>query len=261
MNEYFPHYAQLFGIGVLWVSFHCSGMCGPLVATLVGARSIPDDESTGRLERWWTAARRVLAYQGGRALTYAALGAAAGLVGAAAEQVVNDVTRVAGLVLAVALLVAGILKLPGVAEKLGLDEASRASGAGTFLSTTLRRLKPILPDSKLARMAAMGFVMGFLPCMLMFWVLGLSAATASPLHGAAIMVLLVVMTTPVLIVAGSAPLMGHKTFRKLGEWLIPAAMMVSAVWLGMISAAANGWVEHYHVLFEIGGEKYTIMFW
>ena len=261
MNEYFPQYAQLFGIGLLWVSFHCSGMCGPLVATLVGARSIPDAESVGRFKRWWMAARRVLAYQGGRALTYAALGAAAGLAGAAAEQVVNDVTRIAGLILAAALLIAGILKLPGLAGRLGIDEASRASGAGTFLSTALRRLKPMLPDSRMARMAAMGLVMGFLPCMLMFWVLGLSASTASPLHGAAIMVLLVVITTPVLIIAGSAPLVGHHSFRKLGEWLIPVAMMVSAVWLGLISAAANGWVDHVHLLFEIGGEKYTIMFW
>lgn len=261
MDTYLPHYAQLFGIGVVWVSFHCAGMCGPLVATLVGARSIPNGAAAPGAHPWWIASRRVLAYQAGRAVTYAALGAAAGVAGAAAEALVGDITRVAGLVVAALLFVAGLLKWPSLARRVGLDELVQARGAGRFLHTAMRRLRPILPDSRLARMSATGLVMGFLPCMLMFWALSLSAATASALHGALLMVGLVALTTPVLLIAGGAPLLGRRALARLGPWLIPIAMMVSAAWLAMISAAANGWVKHYHLLFELGGDKYTIMFW
>ena len=46
---------------------------------------------------------------------------------------------------------------------------------------------------------ALGAVMGFLPCMIVLWALGLSALTGSALHGAAIMLILVALTTPVLL--------------------------------------------------------------
>ena len=40
---------------------------------------------------------------------------------------------------------------------------------------------------------------------------------------------------------------------------IPVMMMVSGVWLGLIAAAANGWVDHLHVPFRLFGELYTVM--
>lgn len=257
MEEYAPHYAQLVGIGILWVTFHCSGMCGPLIASLVGTPTT-GESNAGSL---WVPIRRVLAYQGGRAITYAVLGAVAGLVGVAAESVVTQVSQVAGLVLAVAIFGAGLAKMPGLADKFGLTESSRAAASGQFLGRMLARIKPMLPNQGMLRLALMGLVMGFLPCMLMFWVLGISAATASPLHGATIMVGLVIMTTPVLLVAGCAPMAGRGVAGKLGAWLIPSAMILSSIWLGLISAAANGWIAHLHWMFELGGETFTIMFW
>ena len=29
-------WAQLVGVGILWVSIHCGGMCGPIVGGLIG---------------------------------------------------------------------------------------------------------------------------------------------------------------------------------------------------------------------------------
>ena len=43
------------------------------------------------------------------------------------------------------------------------------------------------------------------------------------------------------------------------EWVGPVAMMVSGVWMGLIAAAANGWIEHIHIQFKLFGEKYVLM--
>ena len=69
-----PQLVQVVGLGVLWVSLHCAGMCGPILAGLaVGG---PELLAGARVRR---GARRVLAYQSGRAAMYALLGALARL--------------------------------------------------------------------------------------------------------------------------------------------------------------------------------------
>ena len=110
-------------------------------------------------------------------------------------------------------------------------------------------------------MAAFGFVLGFLPCVLMFWVLGIAASTASIAHGAAVMVLLVVMTTPVLLAAALGSSLPGVFRRFRSDRVIGAAMLVSGVWLALIAAAANGWIGHVHIPFEIGGRELVIMLW
>lgn len=261
MEEYLPQYTQLLGLGLLWVTVHCSGMCGPIVGSLVASQSSGAED-----ESWFAQFRRragnVLAYQGGRALTYALIGAAAGLVGAAAEAFIGPVTKVAGLVVAVALMAVGLLRIEPVAKHLQLPTGSSAGSAtGKFLGGVMRRVRKLAPRRGPLQMMVIGAVMGLLPCMLMFWVLGLSASTASPLHGALIMVGLVALTTPVLLFAGTAPLVCKPAVRQLGEKLIPYAIVLSGLWLGLISIAANGWIDHLHVPFELFGEKLVIMFW
>lgn len=258
MEEYPPQYTQLLGLGLLWVTVHCSGMCGPIVGSLVASRS---QEGTW-FEQLRQRAGNVLAYQGGRALTYAAIGAAAGLAGAAVEGVVGDLTRAAGLLVAVALVGVGLARIEPIARRLKLSGGTATtSSTGKFLGAAMRRVRNLVPRRGPLQMMAIGAVMGLLPCMLMFWVLGLSASTASPLHGALIMVGLVALTTPVLLFAGTAPLVCKPALRRLGERLIPYAIVLSGVWMGLISAAANGWIDHLHLPFELFGEKLVVMFW
>ncbi|QDG53678.1 sulfite exporter TauE/SafE family protein [Persicimonas caeni] len=265
MEEYLPQYTQLLGLGLLWVTVHCSGMCGPIVGSLVATQS--GAHGPGEADAsWFTQLRQragnVLAYQGGRALTYALIGAAAGLAGAAAEAFIGPLTKVAGLLVAVALVGAGLLRIEPVAKRLKLPSGSSTSSAtGKFLGNVMRRVRRLAPRRGPMQMMLIGAVMGLLPCMLMFWVLGLSASTASPLHGALIMVGLVALTTPVLLFAGTAPLVCKPAVRQLGEKIIPYAIILSGLWLGLISAAANGWIDHLHVPFELFGEKLVIMFW
>ena len=73
------------------------------------------------------------------------------------------------------------------------------------------------------------------------------------------MLLLVVMSTPTLLFAGCAAAL--PTRRINGEALVPYALILSGGWLGLISAAANGWIEHIHLQFAIGSEKFVLMLW
>lgn len=258
MQDYLPQYTQLFGLGLLWVTVHCAGMCGPIVGSLVATQKTDG----GWLSRLVQRAKSVLAYQGGRAATYALLGASAGLAGAAAEAFIGPVTRVAGLIVAVALIGAGILRLGPVARRLGLGSSTgELSASGRFVGAALKRVRRLVPRRGGLQMMAIGAVLGLLPCMLMFWVLGLSASTASPLHGALIMVGLVALTTPVLLFAGAAPLLCSPAVRRFGEKAIPVAIIFSGTWLLMVALAANGWIDHLHLPFELFGEKLVVMLW
>ena len=255
-EEMGPFYAQVLGIGLIWVTFHCVGMCGPIIASQTAGMGVHRAKSrAGRVAR---ATAAVLSYQAGRALVYAALGASAGLVGVAAQQTIEGVARTAGLVVAVVILGVGLWKLlplptPG-GGKIG-------SLSGRFTTWALRSVKGIMPSSGPLRMALFGVVLGFLPCVLMFWILGIAASTASAFHGAMIMVLLVVMTTPVLIFAAlGASIPG--VFRRLrSDYLIGGAMAVSGVWLLLIALAANGWIGHLHIPLQVADQELVIMLW
>ena len=59
-------------------------------------------------------------------------------------------------------------------------------------------------DQPYSRAFCLGILMAFLPCMLVFWCLGLAASASHPFDGALLMALLVVMTTPVLLLAAIA---------------------------------------------------------
>jgi len=244
------YYAQVFSIGFIWVFFHCGGMCGPILAGITS--DIKDSSRPRELAR---RAGRVLSYQTGRAITHAVIGAVAGLVGSAFESSLRDFTQVAGLVLSVVLVLVGLTRLPPWAHKF--SSGKWASQGGALLGRGLMTLQRRGPKSGFLRYLMLGAMMGLLPCMLMFWVLSIATSTASPMHGAGVMVLLVLMTTPTLLVAGCAAALGGRHLH--GEWIAPLAMIVSGIWLGLIAGAANGWLDHIHIQFSMFGEKYVLM--
>lgn len=253
MFDNYPQYAQLVGLGIVWVSFHCSGMCGPIVAGLTAGT-----QSQGtRWEKLRGGAGTVLSYQGGRLVTYLILGATAGALGASVEAAVDGVARIAGLA------IAGVFVLVGLYRLLSTEGSEPSFGgrfAGRLLGRALKwagRRGSRRPSS----MVIVGAAMGLLPCMTMYWVLSLSASTASPLHGAALMGLLVGLTTPVLLIAGCAPLVASPRWRKAGARLVPAGIVVSGIWLGLVTAAANEWIAHKAFELELGSQTYYVMLW
>lgn len=248
MNGAQDAYAQLLGVGVVWMAFHCVGMCGPLV---VGLRL--GGVGGGARGAW----AGVLAYQAGKAITYAALGALAGAGGAVVRHVFKVSAPALGMAMALVMVVAwwrGRTPVPSVlVPGSGRGMAQRLIRALSSASVSLAQGTGMLRAFKL------GVVLGLLPCGVVAWALMLAAGTGTPLHGAAVMVLLAALTVTPLLVAATLPTMRMGG----GRWarVASAAPLLSATWMVLVSAASWGWLDHAFWQWSWGSRTYTIMFW
>lgn len=245
-------FGQLLGVGLLWISFHCSGMCGPLLVGL----------DVGGVTQGASAARGVLSvllYQLGRALTYAVLGGLAGLFGAGLRSLFEPAGAVLALGLGVALLGASARRRRRPSELVTLGARPRRTQAGRLLLALTTRLGLVGGVRDPLRVLTLGMVMGFLPCMIPLWALGLSAVTGSLVAGAGVMLLLVAMTTPVLLVATLLPRLAPRRLSRL-PWLPRALMGLSGLWLALVGAAGLGVLPHAHVAFEVASRQFMVMF-
>lgn len=214
-------YATLLGQGLIWTAGHCLGMCGPLIVSLRFGAAADGSVKTA------ATFTQLMAYQAGRALSLGLLGAALGWLGAAAGGMVRQsmpvVTLVAAaLCLVLALVEVGWLRLPVLPLPAPLAWLSR--GAQGALS---RRGWPAA--------LVLGAGLAFLPCAVTVWALALAASSAHPLHGAALMVLLVVLTTPFLLVAALLPAALSRWRLLRGRWLVPLGLAVSALVLAVMA--------------------------
>lgn len=252
----YPQYAQLVGVGVVWISFHCAGMCGPLVLGLDLGGHAEASAGASRLQRLGSASVNLLLYQSGRSITYAVMGALAGWGGQALQGGIEQVSRVAGLVLALGLVLAGVVSLLGGVP--GSREGGWSDRMGQALGATAARIRA--RGGRLSKLY-LGVVLGLLPCMIPVWAMGLAASTQSALHGALIMVLLVWLTSGVIFGFGLAPTVARGRASRLLGRSLPVMLILSGVWMGLIAAGANGWIEHLSIGFTLGGEGYAVMFW
>ncbi|HEY1100411.1 MAG TPA: sulfite exporter TauE/SafE family protein [Myxococcota bacterium] len=245
--------AQLVGVGVLWMSVHCVGMCGPLLLGL-------DVPGTARGTSSTIAGMgRMLAYQAGRAVTYAIVGAVAGLVGAGLEAV----STMGGAVLAV------LLGVVAIGEAFGLHAwwSKRTAPVVTIgappsrspTTTLVTLLKPVLLSTHPARPFVLGLVLGFLPCMIALWALGLAALTSSPLWGALVMLSLVALTTPLLVSLGALSSLLRRIPGGVRRLWQRGATLLAGVWLLLVGLAALDVIEHAHLPLRLFGRGFTLM--
>lgn len=251
----YPQYLQLLGVGMVWITLHCAGMCGPIVVGLDLGGTLAAHRD-GRRPPLTSALINLSLYQTGRSITYGLLGALAGYGGKLLQDLFLNVSRVAGLVVAALLLAAGVRGLLGIKLLTEKGEGGAAVKGSIFTPFIkwARRLGP-----RWQRLA-LGIILGWLPCMIPLWVLGLSASTQSPLHGALLMILLVWMTSLVIFGAGLAPALLRRR-PGAARWLLPALLILSGVWMGLVSAGANEWIEHASIGFTLWGKGYAIMLW
>jgi sulfite exporter TauE/SafE len=243
---------HVFSVGVVWMSVHCAGMCGPLV----GGLDVSGCATRGKSAR--AGGLSMLLYQGGRAFTLASLGAAVGLVGAGLGRAIEG----GGVVVALALGAFFLFRaLRGEREAtlvtLGKPRGARALGPALLQALTA----PLLRSTSSLRPLALGAVMGFLPCMIVVWALGLSASTASPLWGALTMLALVVVTTPVIVAIGVLPRLGQRLPLTLRRVLPRVLLGVSGLWMLLMGLAAAGVVGHVHVPVTLFGRGFQMMVW
>ncbi|MDD2899147.1 MAG: sulfite exporter TauE/SafE family protein [Desulfuromonadaceae bacterium] len=216
----------------IWLAFsaglagsgHCLGMCGGIVSAL------------SLSHRNASAAQRLLynlLYHVGRICTYSLLGL---FVGLAAQAGTVDVLKPAfrWLFLAANLFVTaiGIFTLLGV-RSFGISSLD-GSGWG-FLNGWLSRLKS---GGSVLNALPTGFLMGFLPCGLVYGVLISAATSGSALKGGSMMFAFGCGTIPVLLaygqVASTLSALGRGVFQRCMGGVV-TLLGVLGVWKALVA--------------------------
>jgi sulfite exporter TauE/SafE len=201
-------------------SLHCAGMCGGLVVFATAG-----DDGRG--------ARRLLghaAYSGGRLVSYSALGAAAGGVGAALDLA----GAMAGVHRGAALVAGATMIAWGVGSLLAL-RGVRVLPAACGLPLVRRAFAAAAGRPAAARALLVGLLTGLMPCGWLWAFLVTAAGTGSPGAGAAVMGAFWLGTVPVLLAAGlGAQLLASPLRRRL-----PAVTAVVLVVLGLAAIAGR----------------------
>jgi sulfite exporter TauE/SafE len=245
-----PALAQLASVGILWVAFHCAGMCGPIVGGVVGGGA----SSTPR------AVLGLLRYQLGRAVGLGTLGAVVGGAGAVLGSAFERAGGVFALVMAGVLLL-GLLRGSRPGPDVTLSALHRRRGWRHRVELVVNGVA-----DRLARLAQrlrgrpflLGIALSFLPCMIIVWALSLAATTGSALQGAQVMWLLVAMTTVPLLPAVVGVRLAMLTTK--APWLVRLPQLVSGVWLLLVGLAGVGVIAHQHVVVDVFGAR-TVMLW
>lgn len=187
MTELLPLVGTALVTGFLG-SAHCLGMC----AGLSGVIAIGHGTAAGAAGLPIAAA-----YNTGRILSYAILGALVGAVGGAFTDLIPALAgpvRLAGglLIVLIGLQTAFQWRLLAPLERAGL--------------TLWQRIQPyaqrLLPVTSLPRAIGLGLAWGLIPCGLVYSVLLLAATSAEPLAGAATMLAFGLGTMPAMIATG-----------------------------------------------------------
>ncbi|MFT3765722.1 MAG: sulfite exporter TauE/SafE family protein [Minicystis sp.] len=236
MNTFVIGSAFLMG---LFGGVHCVLMCGGVVGTLC-ARA-PNPTAGGR-------ARDLAAYNAGRILTYSALGAFAGGVGAASASALPFAGAQIALRLGAALIMVGAgLYLAGVFRSFG-----RIEGAGGVLFRAIGPLWTRLKDARsLGASVGLGALWGFLPCGMVYAAVAMALASGSAAAGGLTLLAFGLGTLPALLIAGGLAeavrrLSRNARIRQTAGLLIALSGSVHLLMAGMQA----GWVPS-----SLTGEK------
>lgn len=214
-------------------SVHCAGMCGPFVAFAVG---LGDRARVGRVALH-------VAYHGGRLVTYALLGAAAGALGAALDLG----GRLAGWQRAAALVAGGAMigiGLVAVLQAAGVRLASLPAPRmlSDFVARTTRAAARLSP---LPRALLTGLLTTLLPCGWLYAFAVTAAGTGSVWAGAATMAAFWTGTLPILVALGAgvqqlAGALGRKLPLVTSLGIIAVGLFTVSQRLAMPALAATG---------------------
>ncbi len=190
-----PGLAAVFLVGLLG-GVHCAGMCGGIVSAI--STGVPRVTRPG-LKAHLPALFLHLAYSGGRIVSYCLAGALAGGVG--------GVGLLAGQALPLQTVLYVMANLMMVALGLYLAGFTRILAPIEALGRPLwGRIQPLarrfLPARTPAQALGVGLLWGFLPCGMVYSMLGLALLSGSPGSGALIMLAFGLGTLPNLLLAG-----------------------------------------------------------
>lgn len=215
----------LFLAGLAGSAVHCMGMCGPFVIGQVMADSgnVTASSSYGEWRRLAGAA--LLPYHLGRLTTYTALGAVAG-----ASTALFASTAAFASISGILLVLGAALML---AQALGLAVRAPLPMAGLLA----RWAGPLSASTRPAARYALGVVLGFLPCGLIYGALGMAAGSGSPVSGALAMAAFAVGTMPALVAVGWGGVLLRRRWQGIARWTAVPLLAVNATLMLMLAGA------------------------
>ncbi len=225
-------FLQLASLGFIWIFFHCSPMCGPIVSGLQLGSTVNGSVFQG-----------IFLYQLGRGVIYGIFGMLAGWFGSSEifkqEWIGWGAVGVLGTMTIVQVLgTSGRIQIPPILLSFWAKSISHFKG----------KSRPFF----------LGMVLGFLPCMLSLWALSLAASTRHIFQGFLLMWLLIFMTSLPL---WATALGGSWLMRGQGAKVSQGVLGFSTLWTALIVSASQGLIPHWHFSFEIFNRSYTLMFW
>ncbi len=206
----------LFLAGLSGSAVHCVGMCGPFVL----GQAMADAEHVGPdgYGEWRRLAGAALApYHLGRLTTYTGLGAVAG----ATTALFASTAAFAWLSALLLIVGAGVM----LAQAFGLALGGSAPQAGLVQ----RLAAPLISSRRPAARYALGVVLGFLPCGLIYGALGAVAGTGSMLDGAVGMAAFSLGTMPALVAVGWGGVLLRRRWQGAIRWIASPLLAMSAL--------------------------------
>lgn len=161
-------------------SFHCAGMCGPLVIVM------PLNGRTGFL--------KVLAgiiYNLGRTSTYALFGAFFGLVGQGFTEV--------GFQQWISIVMGTLMILSIIFPKLFANKKHFEKGLFSFVSQLKQGIRKLFTKKSYGALFFMGFLNGLLPCGLVYIAVAGALGTSNVISGTLFMILFGLGTIPMML--------------------------------------------------------------
>ncbi len=206
-------------LGLLGGLGHCTGMCSPFVLFVSRRYAAPGAERGAALpaQLWYTA---------GRVVTYAALGALAGLLGGAVELA----GALLGLQRAASVVAGALLVLQALAALSGLVPS--LSRGGALFARLAKALHGRVPGHPFAA----GLFLGLLPCGLLWSALIAAVSRGGALGGAVALALFGLGTAPALLAVSLADqlLARRRPLLDRLSWLFLLAMGAWFLWRGTL---------------------------
>jgi len=216
VSELLPVLSAALAAGLLG-SAHCLGMCAGMSGLFAAG-------ATAAAIR--TQLPLAIAYNLGRVLSYALLGALVAMIGSTTVRVIpalaGPVRLASGaLIILVGLQVAFNWRLLTAVEKIGAK----------IWHHLVPHAKGLIPATTVIRAGGLGLIWGWLPCGLVYSVLLLAATTAHPAGGGLVMVSFGLGTMPAMVLTGlsASKLSAFMSRNRLGAGLLIVALGVATI--------------------------------
>lgn len=216
----------LFSIALFGGLMHCAFMCGPLVMSQLPARLKHAEKNSltsemSELTRLKGAL--MLPYHLGRLTTYVFLGGLFGLIG----QSLSGLWQQIGGVL---ILVAGALILSSLLPPLKGLKIIRGENI-YFPRIIQKQIKNLMQNPVGLKGYALGLLLGFIPCGMLYGALNAAAATSSPFSGMVLMAAFALGTIPALLMVAFMGSLAAGSIKKKFTPLAKGGTALAGVWL------------------------------